>query len=57
VAAATKEPDALVTVADVAVGVVPEGNSTVTVTCSIELARDAVCGAEARAGYGLVDRL
>lgn len=52
--AVTAELKALDTVADVAVDVVPQGDSTVTVTSSTGLDQDAVRDAVARAGYELV---
>lgn len=50
----TAELKALDTVTDVAVDVVPQGDSTVTVTSSAGLDQDAVHDAVARAGYELV---
>lgn len=53
--AVTEELETLAGVTGVAVNVVPQGNSTVTVTSTAELARDTVREAVARAGYELVD--
>ena len=53
-AAVTSELKALDGVSDVAVSVIPQGDSTVTVTSSAELAHDAVRNALQRAGYELV---
>lgn len=50
----TSELEALDTVTGVTVDVVPQGNSTVTVTSSAGLAQDRVRDALARAGYELV---
>lgn len=52
--AVTSELEALEGVSDVAVSVVPQGDSTVTVTSSVDLAQDAVRDAVQRAGYELV---
>lgn len=52
--AVTSELEALDTVTGVTVDVVPQGNSTVTVTSSAGLAQDRVRDALARAGYELV---
>lgn len=54
VGAVTGEFEALETVTDVTVDVVPQGDSTVTVTSSAGLDQDAVHDAVARAGYELV---
>jgi hypothetical protein len=54
VGAVTAELKALDTVTDVAVDVVPQGDSTVTVTSLASLDQDAVHDAVARAGYELV---
>ena len=54
VRAVTSEVEALDTVTDVAVGVVPQGESNVTVTSSAPLETGAVRDAIARAGYELV---
>ncbi len=54
VGAVRAELEALDTVTDVAVDVVPQGESTVTVTSSAGLDQDAVRDAVARAGYELV---
>ncbi|WP_313674694.1 heavy metal-associated domain-containing protein [Mycolicibacterium sp.] len=50
----TAELEALGTVSDVAVDLVPQGDSTIIVTSSAELAQDVVRNAVARAGYELV---
>lgn len=52
--AVTGELEALATVSGVTVDVVPQGDSTVTVTSSAGLADEAVREAIARAGYELV---
>ncbi len=51
----TKELEGLDGVTGVTVDLVPEGDSTVTLTGSAEVAHDAVRGAIQRAGYELVD--
>jgi copper chaperone CopZ len=52
--AVTSSLEALDTVTGVTVDVVPQGDSTVTVTSSAGLDQDAVRDAVARAGYELV---
>ena len=52
--AVTSELEKLAAVTGVAVDVVPQGDSTVTVTSSESLAHDAVRDAVQRAGYELV---
>ncbi len=52
--AVTSELEALSTVTAVTVDVVPQGDSTVSVASSAELAQDAVRDAIQRAGYELV---
>jgi len=54
VGAVTSELQALATVTGVAVDVVPQGDSTVTVTSSTGLDTDSVRDAISRAGYELV---
>ncbi len=53
-AVVTAELKKLESVTAVAVDVVPQGDSTVTVTSTADLAQDAVRGAVAHAGYELV---
>jgi copper chaperone CopZ len=52
--AVTSELEGLDAVTSVTVDVVPQGDSTITVTSSAGLADDAVRDAVARAGYELV---
>ncbi len=52
--AVSAELEKLDSVTGVAVDVVPQGDSTVTVTSSADLASDAVRAAVQRAGYELV---
>lgn len=52
--AVSGEPEKLDSVTQVAVDVVPQGDSTVTVTSSADLAGDAERAAVQRAGYELV---
>lgn len=54
VGAVTGELEAINTVTGVTVDVVPQGDSTVTVTSSAGLDQDVVHDAVARAGYELV---
>ncbi|MBJ7398668.1 heavy-metal-associated domain-containing protein [Mycolicibacterium sp.] len=54
VGAVTAELEALDTVSGVTVDVVPQGDSTVTVTSLAGMDQDAVRDAVARAGYELV---
>lgn len=54
--AVISELEALATVTAVTVDVVPEGDSTVIVASSVELAQDAVIGAIGRAGYQFVGK-
>lgn len=54
VGAVTAELEALDTVSGVTVDVVPQGDSTVTVTSLADMDQDAVRDAVARAGYELV---
>jgi copper chaperone CopZ len=51
----TGELEALDGVTSVTISLVPQGNSTLTVTSSAQLARDAVREAIERAGYELID--
>lgn len=51
----SREIEALPNVTGVAVDVVPQGDSTVTVTSSVGLDADSVRDAVARAGYEMVD--
>ena len=55
VGAVTGELETLDGVTSVTISLVPQGNSTVTVTSSVQLARDAVHEAIGRAGYELID--
>ena len=55
VGAVTGELEALDGVTSVTISLVPQGNATVTVTSSAQLARDAVREAIERAGYELID--
>ncbi|MGV0993158.1 MAG: heavy-metal-associated domain-containing protein [Mycobacterium sp.] len=55
VGAVTGELEALDGVTSVTISLVPQGNSTLTVTSSAQLARDAVREAIERAGYELID--
>ena len=55
VGAVTGELETLDGVTSVTINLVPQGNSTVTVTSSMQLARDVVHEAIERAGYELID--
>ncbi len=55
VGAVTGELETLDGVTSVTISLVPQGNSTVTVTSSVQLARDVVHEAIERAGYELID--
>ena len=55
VGAVTGELETLDGVTSVTISPVPQGNSTVTVTSSVQLARDVVHEAIERAGYELID--
>ena len=55
VGAVTGELETLDGVTSVTINLVPQGNSTVTVTSSVQLARDVVHEAIERAGYELID--
>lgn len=55
VGAVTGELETLDGVTSVTISLVPQGNSTVTVTSSVLLARDVVHEAIGRAGYELID--
>lgn len=55
VGAVTGELETLDGVTSVTISLVPHGNSTVTVTSSVQLARDAMHEAIERAGYELID--